>query len=396
MSEKIKVACSKCGAEFKAMDDEVAKLNCPNCGGSLRPAYTPAPQQQAASQQQESAEVKRQPSKIFGASASPTEKLAKLGEAVRTINTELEKTIVGQKDVIEEIVVALVANGHCLLEGVPGLAKTLLISSISKAMSLSFKRIQFTPDLMPSDITGTDIIQDNPETGRREFKFLHGPIFANIILADEINRTPPKTQAAMLEAMQEKQTSVGGKIHQLPKPFFVLATQNPLEQEGTYPLPEAQQDRFLFKIFVGYPSKDEEKKIIDMVTGRKFKEIAPILNAEDIIAAQELAISIPAADTVVEYATNLVRSTRLNQPDTPDFVKKWVAWGCGPRASISLISAAKAYAAMMNETNVSCNHVARMAHPVMRHRLAVNYTARAEGMTTDTVIEKLLETTKKY
>ena len=395
MSEKIKVICSKCASQFKAMDDELDKLSCPNCGGKLQPA-SDQKVSVSVTQEQENNKSQIEGAKIISDSSTPEEKLKKLGEAVKIINNELEKVIVGQKEVIEEIIVAIVANGHCLLEGVPGLAKTLLISSISKAMSLSFKRIQFTPDLMPSDITGTDVIQDDPVTGKREFKFLHGPIFANIILADEINRTPPKTQAAMLEAMQEKQVSVGGKIHKLPKPFFVLATQNPLEQEGTYPRPEAQQDRFLFKIFVGYPEKDEEKKIIELVTGQKFGEIQPILNAEDIINAQKLAISIPVADTVVEYATNLVRSTRLNQPDTPDFVKKWVAWGCGPRASISLISAAKAYAAITNQTNVSCEHIDRMAHPVMRHRLAVNYTARAEGVNTDTVIDKLLETTKKY
>jgi MoxR-like ATPase len=406
MSRKINVICVQCKGEYHAYENEIDIIKCPSCGGILKSAEAPEPVQAPAPQTppppapQEKSPAKDKsigPGKV-GVSLADGDvaALEKVNKAYALLQKEIEKVIVGQKDVIEEIVVAILANGHCLLEGVPGLAKTLLISSLSKALSLSFKRIQFTPDLMPSDITGTDIIQDNPETGKREFHFLHGPIFANIVLADEINRTPPKTQASMLEAMQEKQTSVGGKIHNLPKPFFVLATQNPLEQEGTYPLPEAQQDRFIFKIFVGYPSEEEEKLIIHRVTGKLFKEIEPVLSIEDIMNAQDLVTRIPVADTVIDFATRLVRSTRIGQPGTPDFINKWVAWGCGPRASISLISAAKARAALRNCAYASCDDVARVAHPVMRHRLAVNYTARAEGINTDNVIDELLKTIPKY
>lgn len=401
MSEKINVICTKCGDKFRAMEDEIRKLECPSCGGILKAEEKTPNKQKENAPIEVKEELATQESKIttgqnISGSSSDTKGMEKINKAYTVILSELDKVIVGQKGVIEEIIIAIMAGGHCLLEGVPGLAKTLLISSLSKALSLSFKRIQFTPDLMPSDITGTDIIHDNPETGKREFKFLHGPIFANIILADEINRTPPKTQAAMLESMQENQVSIGGKVHLLPKPFFVLATQNPLEQEGTYPLPEAQQDRFLFKIFVDYPSEEEEKRIIQRVTGKLFEEIVPILTADDIFSAQNFITHIPVADTVIDYATRLVRSTRLNQPEPHDFIAKWVAWGCGPRASIYLISAAKAFAALKNASCVSCEDVERVAHPVMRHRLAVNYTARAEGISTDNVIDKLLEVTPKY
>lgn len=324
------------------------------------------------------------------------EGLKQLSNSYNKITGELAKVIVGQKAVIEEIMVAILAGGHCLLEGVPGLAKTLLIQSISEALSLSFKRIQFTPDLMPSDITGTDIIQDDPETGQRKFKFLPGPIFANIILADEINRTPPKTQAAMLEAMQEKQVSTGGTVHKLAKPFFVLATQNPLDQEGTYPLPEAQQDRFLFKIFVDYPQEDEEKLVIRRVAEKQFGTIEPVLSGEDILAAQELVTRIPVADTIIDYATKIVRATRLNSPETVDFVKNWVAWGCGPRASINLITAAKAVAALRGANCVSCEDVAKVTPSILRHRLGLNYTAKAEGVTTDQIAQMLLDKIEKY
>jgi MoxR-like ATPase len=416
MNSKINVRCEKCGAQFRAMEDELNQLACPSCSGRLRPdaaaqaaasaapaapttptAPAPAasPTPAAPAPPAATAAAKSVPSRI-NSTQGDAKGIADVHAANEQIRKELAKVIVGQQEVVDEILVALLAGGHCLLEGVPGLAKTLLISSLAKALSLSFRRIQFTPDLMPSDITGTDIIQEDPVTGRREYQFLPGPIFANIILADEINRTPPKTQASMLEAMQEKQTSIGGKVHALPSPFFVLATQNPLEQEGTYPLPEAQQDRFLFKIFVDYPNEKDEKEIIHRVTARKFGEIAPVMSAADILAAQDLAARMPVADTVVDYATRLVRATRINRPDAPDFVNKWVAWGCGPRASIALIGAAKALAALRNANCASCDDVARVAHPVMRHRLAVNYTARAEGVNTDTVVDKLLATIAKY
>lgn len=329
-------------------------------------------------------------------SAGDAAAVANLNAVHKRIMAEISKVMVGQESVIEEILVALFAGGHTLLEGVPGLAKTLLIESIAKATSLSFKRIQFTPDLMPSDITGTDVIQDDPATGSRTFKFLAGPVFANIVLADEINRTPPKTQAALLEAMQEHRVSVGGTDHKLPEPFFVLATQNPLEQEGTYPLPEAQQDRFLFKIYVDYPTEEEEMQIIRRVSENKFGKIEPVINAEDILAIHDLVARIPVADAVVAYATKLVRATRPGDPAAPEFINRYLSWGCGPRASINLIRAAKAYAALRGESCVSATDVARMTQVVMRHRIGLNYTARAEGMSTTKVIERLLEETKKY
>ncbi len=434
MSEKINVVCEKCGAGYRAYDDQLHEIECPECGGKLvpdkdeKPGKDEVPKKEGEKnegvqgekvekeeekkpkpddkkepgptkeqkEKEEAAEKKKSPRAPVKLDEGDLKGIEQISKAHKAILDELDKVIVGQKEVIEEIVIAIMASGHCLLEGVPGLAKTLLISSLAKALSLTFKRIQFTPDLMPTDITGTEIIHDNPETGSREFKFLQGPIFSNIVLADEINRTPPKTQAAMLEAMQEKQVSIGGEVRELPEPFFVLATQNPLEQEGTYPLPEAQQDRFLFKIFVDYPEEDEEKRIIEMVSGRLFGQIDHVLSAEDILSAQSLVSKIPVADTVIEYATKIVRATRLNREGAPDFVNKWVAWGCGPRASISLINAAKAYAALSNASHVSCEHVARVAHPVMRHRLAVNYTARAEGVSTDDVVDKLLDTIPKY
>ena len=324
-------------------------------------------------------------------------------EAIQTVQQahqglmrEVGKVIIGQKQVVEQALIAIFTGGHCLLEGVPGLAKTLLVSSIAQSLHLSFKRIQFTPDLMPSDITGTDIIQEDPVSGARTFTFVRGPIFANVILADEINRTPPKTQAAMLEAMQEKQVSAGGEVHPLARPFFVMATQNPLEQEGTYPLPEAQQDRFLFKILVDYPAEDEEKAIVRMVTSECSEGVLPVLTGEDILAAQEAVRRIPVADSVIDYATRLVRSTRLSHEAAPDFVRKWVAWGCGPRASIFLVAAAKTAAAFRGADYVACDDIASVCHPVMRHRLAVNYTARADGINADQVIDRLLEAVPAY
>jgi MoxR-like ATPase len=309
---------------------------------------------------------------------------------------EIRKVIVGQEEVVEELVTALLCGGHCLLEGVPGLAKTLLISSLAKAMSLSFKRIQFTPDLMPSDITGTDVLQDDPVTGERKFKFLRGPVFANMILADEINRTPPKTQAALLEAMQEKQVSAGGVMHALDLPFFVLATQNPLEQEGTYPLPEAQQDRFLFKVFVGYPAYAEEAAIVRRVTEDSFGEIRHVCAGSDLLEMQRCLREIPVADAVIDYANRLVRASRPRSPEAADFANNWLSWGGGPRATIGLILAARCFCAMAGRAAPSCDDVARAAKPVLRHRIALNYVARAEGLTTDAVIEKLVAAVEKY
>lgn len=314
-----------------------------------------------------------------------------LGKARDAIVSELRKSIVGMDDVIDEMMIAIFARGHCLLVGVPGLAKTLLVSSLAETMSLGFKRIQFTPDLMPSDITGTELLQEDPETHERRFKFQKGPVFTNLLLADEINRTPPKTQAALLEAMQEKRVSSGGEDFKLDEPFFVLATQNPIEQEGTYPLPEAQLDRFLFNIMVKYPSKSEELDIMRNVTGDSQPELKEVVDAKTIIEFQKLVRRIPVADHIFEYAAALVRSTRPNEPDSPDFVKKLMSWGAGPRASLNLILAGKARAALQGRTHVSIDDIQKVCLPILRHRVIPSFSARSEGMTSDSLIGKLLE-----
>jgi len=315
----------------------------------------------------------------------------KLGKARDKIVSELRKKIVGMDDVIDELMIAIFARGHCLLVGVPGLAKTLLVSSLAETMSLSFKRIQFTPDLMPSDITGTELLQEDPETHERRFKFHKGPVFTNLLLADEINRTPPKTQAALLEAMQEKTISSGGEDFKLDEPFFVLATQNPIEQEGTYPLPEAQLDRFLFNIMVKYPSKSEELDIMRSVTNDEEPELKEVVGATTIIEFQRLVRRIPVADHVFEYAAALVRATRPDEPDAPEFVKKFMSWGAGPRASLNLILAGKARAALRGRCHVSTDDVKEVCLPILRHRIIPSFAARSEGMTSDSLIEKLLE-----
>lgn len=307
------------------------------------------------------------------------------------LRDELSKVIVGQDEVIEQVLVAIFAKGHALLEGVPGLAKTLLISSLAQALHLTFKRIQFTPDLMPSDVTGTEVIQENTQTGERGYKFLSGPLFANLILADEINRTPPKTQAAMLEAMQERQVSAGGQIHKLPSPFFVLATQNPLEQEGTYPLPEAQLDRFLLYVKVGYPSKTEEWEIARRVTSGGMGDISALLDGEQIIATQKLVNRVPVSDRVLGYATQMVRATRPGSEEAPDFVNKYVAWGAGPRGVLALITAAKARAILYGRFHATVQDVQAIARPALRHRLACNFGAQAEDITSETIIEMLID-----
>ncbi len=317
-------------------------------------------------------------------------------ESFARIKTELGKVIVGQEAVVNQLLVSIVSGGHSLLVGVPGLAKTLLISSVSRTMSLSFNRIQFTPDLMPADITGTEVIQENKSTGEREFKFLPGPIFANVILADEINRTPPKTQAALLEAMQEHQVTAGGRRHALDPPFFVLATQNPIEQEGTYPLPEAQLDRFMFMIKVDYPSWDEELEIIRRTTTVEHPEVEAVISGEEILALQELVRRVPVADSILEYAMKLVRATRLQRAETPDFVTEWVSWGAGPRAAQYLILGAKARALLHGRHHVNFEDVQRVAYPVLRHRIITNFSAEAEGITPDRVIDRLLETIPQH
>jgi len=317
--------------------------------------------------------------------------LETLKKAYDDVRQQIAKVIVGQEEVIEQLLVSVFARGHCMLEGVPGLAKTLLVSTLAKSLSLDFNRVQFTPDLMPSDITGTEIIEQNRSTGEREFKFVHGPVFTNVLLADEINRTPPKTQAALLEGMQERQVSAGGKRYPLPDPFFVLATQNPIEQEGTYPLPEAQLDRFFMKVFVNYPTPDQEKDIYRMMTGSATAEPEPVLGGEEVLRLQHTVRRVPINDMLLDYVMRFVRSTRHAQDEAPDFIKRWLLWGAGPRGGQALIMAAKTRAALQGRPEVGVEDLHAMAVPVLRHRIVVNYNAEAEGESADTVIQRLIE-----
>ncbi len=323
--------------------------------------------------------------------ASDQEAVRKLKEAYDQIKAEVRKAIVGQDQVIDQLLMSLFAKGHCLLVGVPGLAKTMLIRTVSSCLTLGFSRIQFTPDLMPSDITGTEVIQDDKLSGTRTLQFIKGPIFANTILADEINRTPPKTQAALLEAMQEHQVTVGGKKHLLEEPFFVLATQNPIEQEGTYPLPEAQLDRFMFEVFVDYPSEGEELEIMKLTTAPYDVKPQQVLSGAEILKLQEIVRRVPIADSVIRYAMSLARATRVNTPGVPDFIKQWVSWGAGPRASQYMILGAKARAILKGRYYVATEDIQAVAHPVLRHRIITNFSAEAEGVTTDKIIDKLLQ-----
>ena len=317
--------------------------------------------------------------------------VAAIGDAYERMLGEIRKKIIGQKEVVEQVLTCIFASGHCLLLGVPGLAKTLLCSSISEALGVAFKRIQFTPDLMPTDITGTDIIQEDPETGRRQYTFLPGPIFCNMLLADEINRTPPKTQAALLEAMQEKQVSVGGQIYKLDKPFFVMATQNPLDQEGTYALPEAQMDRFLYNIYVDYPEHEDELEIARVVTSGESQEINSVVSGEEILQFQNLIKRAPVADHILEFAVRLVRSTRKGREEAPDFINEWINFSAGPRACLSLISSAKARAILHGRYHVAEEDIRAVARPVLRHRISPNFGAAAEGITSDIIVDKLLD-----
>ncbi|MEZ6123841.1 MAG: MoxR family ATPase [Planctomycetaceae bacterium] len=316
-----------------------------------------------------------------------------LHRAYETLNLQISKVIVGQTDVIDQLLIALFSRGHCLLEGVPGLAKTLMISTLSKSLSMAFSRIQFTPDLMPADITGTDVLQENRDTGEREFRFIQGPLFHNVVLADEINRTPPKTQAALLEAMQERQVTVGQTIHLLPSPFFVLATQNPIEQEGTYTLPEAQQDRFMFKVFVKYPSFAEERQIARQTTSGAKVEIESVLSGEQVLKIQDVVRQVPVSDHVINYSLAIVRQTRVHEPGAPDWINEWLAWGAGPRAVQNLLLGGKARALLKGRTHVSTDDIQALAAPVLRHRITPNFTAESEGITSDRVIERLLAET---
>ncbi len=330
-----------------------------------------------------------------GAASHDAALIEKLKAARENMEREIHKVIVGQNDVVEYLMIAMFARGHCLLVGVPGLAKTLIISTLAKVLNLKFNRIQFTPDLMPSDITGTDIIQEDPQTGRRVFNFVKGPIFTNMLLADEINRTPPKTQAALLQAMQEYQVTAAGQTYPLEPPFFVLATQNPVEQEGTYPLPEAQLDRFMFMVKVGYPSRDDERNIVKNTTAEMHQEPAAVLSAADIIAIQKIVRRVPVSDHVVDYAVNLVRATRPHEKDTPEFVNNWLTWGAGPRAAQYLVIGAKARAVLRGRLNVSTEDVRQLAKAVLRHRVITNFNADAEGIDSDAVVERLITTVKE-
>jgi len=317
--------------------------------------------------------------------------LTRLQESHAKMKAELQRVIVGQDDVIHQLLIAVLTRGHCLLVGVPGLAKTLLIASLGKTLNLSFNRVQFTPDLMPGDITGTDVLYIDPETGERSFKFAPGPIFSNLILADEINRTPPKTQAALLESMVERQVTIGGTSHGLPDPFFVLATQNPIEQEGTYPLPEAQLDRFMFMVNVPYPSKDEELEILRRTTIGTMAELNHILDGDALLEMQNTVRSVPVSDHIFEYALALTRGTRVRSDEPLEFLREWVTWGAGPRASQFLILGAKAHAAIAGRNHVSIEDVKAVAHPVLRHRILTNFSAAAEGITPDHIVDRLLD-----
>ncbi|MCG8451255.1 MAG: AAA family ATPase [Pirellulales bacterium] len=319
--------------------------------------------------------------------------IARLTSAVDGIRDQLRQVIVGQDEVIDQLLICLFSRGHCMLEGVPGLAKTLLISTLARTLNLSFSRIQFTPDLMPADITGTDIIEENRSTGQREMRFLEGPLFSHVILADEINRTPPKTQAALLEAMQERQITVGRVRHQLADPFFVLATQNPIEQEGTYALPEAQQDRFMFKVLVTYPSFEEEFEVARRTTTTVTDAVVPVVAPEEILTLQRLVREVPVSDHLIRYTLSLVRQTRVGEGNVPEAVSRNLAWGAGPRAMQYLIIGAKARALMLHRSHVTVEDIQALAKPVLRHRIVVNFAAESDGVSSDDIIDSLLQST---
>lgn len=319
------------------------------------------------------------------------DRVAQLKEAHDKLVEEVGKIIIGQRQVIDELLISMLSRGHCLLVGVPGLAKTLLISTLARVLKLKFNRIQFTPDLMPSDITGTEVIEEDMSTGKKGFKFIRGPVFSNIVLADEINRTPPKTQAALLQAMQEHEVSVSGETYKLEEPFFVLATQNPIEQEGTYPLPEAQLDRFMFNLWVDYPEEDEEKQIVKSTTSAYQADLKVVLTAKEIVDLQDLVRRVPVADNVVDYAVKIVRNTRPNFEKSPDFIKDWISWGAGPRASQYLILGAKTRAILMGRKTPDIDDVKQVTKPVLRHRLVTNFSAEAEGINSVKIIDMLLE-----
>ncbi len=380
----ISVTCD-CGKQLKMGEEHIGKFaKCPACGQAVRIA--PSDQKETEVTEQSANTPQSEPA------ADDLAAVERLTDAYKTLRNELSRAIVGQEQVVEELLMCIFARGHAILEGVPGLAKTLMVSSLAKCLHLDFARIQFTPDLMPSDITGTEVIQEDRATGSREFKFLPGPIFNHIILADEINRTPPKTQAALLEAMQERQVSVGGNRMPMKEPFFVLATQNPIEQEGTYPLPEAQQDRFMFKIQVDYPSWDEELDIIRLTTAIEEVELTAVLDGAAINEIQHTIRRVPVADHVIRYAMRLVRATRVHEGDVPQLIFDYVSWGAGPRACQYLILGGKVRAVLHGRFHVSTEDIQAVAKPVLRHRIVTNFNADAEGFTTDKIIDRLIDT----
>jgi len=382
------MARCKCGKEYKLKDSMAGKkVKCKECGEAmLVPALEGAPEAVSGEIEVKSPDITQKEW-----TADDVKKIEGLKQAHANILEQIRKAVVGQQRVVNELMIALFAQGHCLLIGVPGLAKTLLVSTLAQSLSLSFKRVQFTPDLMPSDITGTEVIEENKQTGERAFRFIRGPVFTNILLADEINRTPPKTQAALLEAMQEKQVSIGGERHDLDRPFFVLATQNPIEQEGTYPLPEAQLDRFMFTIHVDYPEKSEEFEVLNLTTADYVPEIEPVLTGAEILELQALARRVLVSDDIKEYVLNLVRSTRVGRPEAPEIVDKWVSWGAGPRASQNLILGAKANAVLSGRHEVRIEDVHAVARPVLGHRVITNFAAEAEGMNSLKLVDELLK-----
>ena len=332
------------------------------------------------------------PSRKTSLNESDHERIEQVQKSYLKINEQLHRVIVGQQEIIDELLISLFSRGHCLIVGVPGLAKTLLISTLAKILDLEFSRIQFTPDLMPSDITGTEILEEDRTTGKKAFRFVRGPVFANIVLADEINRTPPKTQAALLQAMQEHEVSAAGGTHKLGEPFFVLATQNPIEQEGTYPLSEAQLDRFMFNLNMDYPSRDEEMEIVRSTTGGLEPEMKPVLKAGDILDIQRLVRVVPVSDLVIGFAVDLARKTRPGT-DAPDYIKDWISWGAGPRASQYLILGAKTRCILNGRSTPDMDDIRRVAVPVLRHRMITNFNAEADGISTPMIIQKLLDET---
>jgi MoxR-like ATPase len=351
---------------------------------STTPPASPAPAADAA------ATAPAPPASVLG-KLSPDEAVHRVHKIGEHLRREIRKVIVGQDEMIEQMIICLFARGHCLTIGVPGLAKTLTVSTLARALQLKFSRIQFTPDLMPSDITGTEIIEEDTATGKRVFRFVPGPIFANIVLADEINRTPPKTQAALLQAMQEAQVTSGNQTYDLEPPFFVMATQNPIEQEGTYPLPEAQLDRFMLSIQIGYPSREEERQIVAATTRSHVEEVQPVLKRRELQWIQQLVREIPAADHMVDYAVDLVRATRPNEPNALPFIKDWLAWGAGPRAAQFLVLTAKARAVLHGRLAVSAEDIRTLSRPVLRHRILTTFNADAEGVNVDAVLDRLLQ-----